>query len=321
MADDAVNRSLAIMMPQYKKDFADCMATKAVEWYWSKRHGIWDYDQGGRKVEWRASLSETSPFGWTGAMEEHTPTLENTWQIAELEWRGLAHQFVCTYAEKMLCKQEWQIIKLLGGLTKIMTRDWVKEWGTQFYSDGTRLSNTAFHGLGASIGTSAATYANLSQTTFTNWDCQRIDATGFAADPLNFLQQLQLSCAVGEAGGRDENEIDIFLCTKTDFRVVCQSEVVKQRYEQDIEMAKAGFKNVSVWGVPLAYSEYCTANRIFGLNSKLFEIQTVGADAIDTGVQTPDGFPFGITLGYAVALHQMLNLNPRGSGLLYNTGS
>ena len=115
--------------------------------------------------------------------------------------------------------------------------------------------------------------------------------------------------------------IDIFLCTQTDFRVVCQAEGVKQRAEQDTELAKMGFQNIIAHGVPLAWSEACTANSIFGLNSKLFEFQSATSDAILTGTQTPDGFPFGLTLGYAVALHQMLNKNPRGSGLLYNTGS
>ena len=321
MADDAVSRKLAIMMPQYRKDYVDAMARKAVEFYWTKKNGCWEYDQAGRQIEWRVALNEGTPFAFLGGVEEHTPVVENPWEIATLQWRGLAHQFTATYAEKMLARDKYQIIKLTAGLMKCMTRDWVKEWGTQFYSDGTRLSSSAFHGLAASIDTSAVTYAGLSQSTFTSWDCQRIDATGFSADPLNFLQQLQLSCAVGNEGGRDENEIDIFLCTKTDYRVVCQSEAVKQRYEQDIEMAKAGFKNVSVWGVPLAYSEYCTSNRIFGLNSKNFEIQTVTADGIETGTENPPGFPHGLTLGYAVAMHQMLNLNPRGSGLLYNTGS
>lgn len=320
MADDLVNRTTAIMMPQYKKDFVDAVAKKRVEWFALKRAGAIENNMGGRKIEWRARLETDTPFAFLGGMEGNTPTVENHFQVAELEWRGMAHAFAITYAEKVLCKQEWQIIKLLSALTENMTEDWMQEWQTQFYGDGTRLSNSAFHGIDASIESSALTYANISQTTYTNWDCQRVDATGFAADPLNFIQRIQIDCAKGNRGGRDRSEVDLMLCTATDYRVVTQHEMVKQRYEQDVEMAKAGFKNIAIFGVPLVWSEGCAANKLYALNLKNFEFQIAGPDAIETGTEETVGFP-KITLGHAFALHQLLNKNPRGSGLLYNTGS
>ena len=173
----------------------------------------------------------------------------------------------------------------------------------------------------STIRGTAATYAGLSQSTFANWDCQRVDATGFAADPSNFLQQIVLLCAVGEKGGRDRNKIDLLLCTQTDFRVVCQSEFAKFRYERDEEMHKAGFENIMCWGAPLAWSDFAPSGKLRALNSKLFKMYIAGSDPIETGTQDPPGFPFGLTQGFAVSLHQLVNENPRGSGILYNTTS
>lgn len=319
MSDDLVNRTTAIMMPDYQKGFVNCMSKKRVEIAWLKANDCISYNQGGRSIEWRARLSTGTPFGFLGGMEGHTPAIQNDFQVPTLSWRGLAHAFAASYAERMLCKEDWQIIALLKALSESMTEDWEQEWGTQFYSDGTRLSNTAFHGLAASIPTSPGTFAGLSQTTFTNWANQAIDATGFVADPMNFIHQLILACAVGTKGGRDRNQIDILLGTSTDYRAVVQAEQTKQRVvEQDVKLAKMGFANIACYGVPFAWSEYATSGKIYGLNSALFEFLCAGPDMIDAGVQDSVGFPV-LKLGYAIALHQLLNKSPRGSGVLYNT--
>ena len=320
MADDAVSRATSIMMPNYKLGFVDAMAKKDVEWYWLDKNDCFLPNQGGRAIEWRARLAVGTPFAFLGGMEEHTPVVQDDFEVATLDWAGLAHAFVATYRDKKLCKGKWEIIKLLKGLTNNMMTDWRQEWGSQFHDDGARNSS-AFEGLKSSMGTSAQTYAGLSQTTFANWDCQRIDATGFAADPTNFLQQAKLLAAVGEAGGRDRNMLDLFLCTQTDYRVVCQSEFAKFRYERDEEMHRAGFENIACWGVPLAWSDFAVSTKIMGLNSKLFKMYLAGDSAIETGTHESIGFPFQLTQGYSVSLHQLVNENPRASVILYNTTS
>lgn len=320
MADDLVNRTAAIMMPQFKKDWEDAVVRKRVEWFALQRAGCIRKNMGGSRIEWRARLEEETPFAFSGGMEGHTPEVVNPWQTAYVGWRGMAHAFAITYAEKRLCTTDVQIIDLLKGLREIMVDEWMKEFQTQFYSNGSRLSNSAFYGLGNHTTTSPQTWANISQSSYTNWDAQRIDATGFTGRPVEFIDQLITACTVGNKGGRDRSEPDLLIGTSTDWLATKAHEAVKMRYEQDTELAQAGFKNIAVSGVPFVYSEGCTSGSLFCLNFKNFEFQVAGPDAVETGTQDTIGFP-PLTLGYAYALHQMINKNPRGSGLLYNTTS
>ena len=320
MADDLVSRATAIMMPQYRKDWEDSVSKKLPEIFWLKRAGAISYNQGGRQIEVRVRVEQGTPFGFLGGMEGHTPEIQNDYQVATAEWRGLACAFAITYKEKMTCKEPWQIIKLLSTLTDNMKTDFLQELQTQFYGSGTRLSNTAIHGVGYSVNQSATSIYGLSQSTYTGWDNQRLDATGFAADPFNWLQRMQLLCSHGQKGGRDRSMIDIFFCDQTDYRVICQSEFAKEWHEADLELLKAGFQNISAWGTPVVWSEAATAATIFGLNSKNFELVCAGPEMIDTGVEKLPGFPM-LDAGYAVALHNLFNKNPRNSGVLYNTTS
>ena len=318
MADDLVNRAVATTMIQFKKGWTDCMSKKLVEWFWIKK--VIEKNCSGRSIEWRTLLSLDTAFGFTGGMDEHTATVTNNYQVATLDWRGLAAEFVITYKEKKLCKGDKEIIgPLVGTLAENTMTTYLHEWARQFYGAGTRLNNTAFHGLLASIAT-PGTYAGISQSTYANFASQYIDGTGFAANPLSFLLQLQMACAKGARGGRDRAMIDIFLTGQARYRSIMDAIQVQQRFV-DEDMAKAGFQNVLVHGTPLAWSESAddyAPTLIYGLNSKQFEYQVADDEPVDTGSEVLPGWPHGLTRGWALALHQLLNKNPRASGVLYN---
>lgn len=311
MADDLVTRTVATTMPKFIKKFQDAMANKAVEFYWAKNNDVMSYNNSGREIQWRVRLAEGTPSGWTGGLEEMTTAVRNDYQVATAEWRGMMHNILVTKGEAMKCKKAEEIIPLVATLLADMRNDLIEEFGTAWYSDGTRLSSKQFHGLGYSVVNSGTVY-NISTTTYTNWAAQIITGTGFSADPLNFLQQLEMACAVGQRGGRDRNQLDIFLCHKDEYQTVTQHETAKTRWTTNADMAKAGFKNIEVWGVPLAWSENCTADTIFGLNSNLFEFQCLGPDLFETSTewyQNPK-----VLVGAAHGMFQLLNKSPRGSG-------
>lgn len=311
MADDLVSRTLATTMPRFIKKFQDAMAKKAVEYFWAIKNDIFTYNASGRELQWRVRLAESTPSGYVGGLEAMTTTVRNDYQVATLEWRGMMHNVLVTKGEALKCKKAEEIIALVPTLLADMRDDLIKEFGTAWYSDGSRLSNKQFHGLGSSVINSGS-YAGISTTEFTNWAAQIITGTGFSADPLNFLQQLEMACAVGQRGGRDRNQLDIFLCHKDEFQTVTQHETAKTRWTSNTEMAKAGFRNIECWGVPLAWSEYCTADTIYGLNSNLFEFMCLGSELFETETewyQNPK-----VLVGSAHGLFQLLNKSPRGSG-------
>lgn len=312
MSDDLVNRTLATTMPKFFKGFQDAMANMSPEYWWAVKNGLFTYNGSGKDLQWRVRLARGTPFGWLGGMESQTLSVRNDYQIATADWRGMAHGIVVTKGEVLKCKGREEIIKLVPTLLADMRDDLIEEFGTAFYSDGSRLSSKQFHGLGYSVVSSGTVYG-ISTTSFTNWAAQVLTGTGFSADPLTQLLDLQMTCAVGQRGGRTRNQIDIFLCHPDEYQTVASHEAVKQRYTQNVEMAKAGFKNIEVWGVPLTWSTYCTADTIFGLNSNLFEFIVATDELFDVETEWTHNFPKVLT-GTGVTLLEFLNKSPRGSG-------
>ena len=316
MADNYVNRAIATTMTNYFKDFVDAMAKRAVEFWWAKEHDIFSYNQGGRTIETRIRLSRGSPKGYTGGFETFTHTVTNPFQVASIEWRGIADSLVVTQKEKWENKGKEAIIKTFPAMMTLMKDDSADEFCTSFHSDGTRLSSLTYHGLNASINSSAQTYAGLSQTTYANWDCQRISGTGFTADPLRFIHQGILNSAVGMKGGRARNKIDLIITDQTQYLNVEQSLQAQERFTRNLKMAEAGFENIELYGTPFAWSEYAPATTVRGINSNLFEVFCAGDDVFETGVATTPPWPI-LDIGYIVSHFNMLNKNPRGAFIIH----
>ena len=316
MADSLVNRTLATTLPLFLSDYVDALAKKAVEFYWAKQHDIFTYNQGGRKIEKRIRLTRGSPKGYTGQFENFSHTVVNPWQIAEIEWRGMADSLVVTQKDKWENKGKEAIIKTLPALMTCMKDDNIDEFCTSFHSDGTRLSSLTFHGLAASIGSSAQTWANISQTTYTNWDCQRISGTGFTTNPQRFLHQAILAASVGVKGGKTRNMLDLILTDSTQYLNIEQALDAKVQYTRDLKMAEAGFANIELYGVPVAWSEYAPTLTVRGINSNLFEFFVGGDDVFQSGVATTPPWPI-LDVGYIIGHFNMFNMNPRGSFIIH----
>ena len=316
MADNLVSRVLATTIPAYMKDFVDALAKRAVEFWWAKEHDIFTYNQGGREIQARIRLTRGSPKGYSGGFEAFTHTVTNPFEIATVAWRGIADSIVVTQAEKWENKGKEAIIKTFPAMMTLMKDDSADEFCTSFHSDGTRLSSLTFHGLASSIGSSAQTYATLSQTTFTNWDTQRISGTGFTADPLRFIHQGILNSAVGLKGGRARNRLDLIVADQVQYLNLEQSLQAQVRFTRNLKMAEAGFENIELYGVPFAWSEYAPTLTVRGINSNLFEFFCAGDDVFESGVATTPPWPI-LDVGYIVSHLNMLNKNPRGSFIIH----
>ncbi len=320
MADDSLQRVIQFTMPKYMKEFQDGMSKMAVEYFWADKHGLFTFDQGGKEIQWRARVRRGSPFGFTGGLEGNTFSVRNDYETATLGWRGMGHGICVTKAEIWQNKKPEQIRALLPQLLQDMRDDLVDEFCKSFYGDGTRLNSKTFHGLAASIGT-GLTYAGLSTSTYTAWASQYVDGTGFRADPSSGCLDLQMACAVGQRGGRTRNQIDIFLAPSAEYKAAVNQGDAKRRLAADTDMYKAGFKNIEMHGVPFAWSEYMDSvatSKVYGLNSNLFEFVCGTSELFETETEWTQAFP-KVYLGSAISHFNMLNKNPRASGVLYNT--
>lgn len=318
MADDLVNRVTATTTSNFFKDFQDAVSKMAVEYWWAAKHGLFTYGLGGKDLQWRLRYQRGTPIGYSGGAEAQTFAVRNDYLTMTLGWRGVAHGIVITKQESWECKGKQEIIKLVPTLIADMKDDLLDRFGTDFYGSGTGLSSKTFHGLAASIGSGLnLTYAGQSQSTYSALQNQAIDGAGFSADPIAKFRSLKIACAKGQRGGRSRNQLDIFLCHSDEFETTLNHEDAKRSYVENSEMAEAGFENIVVCGTPLAWSEYATADTIFGLNSNLFEFPCATEQLFEADSEWTPGLP-KLWLSYGLSHFNMLNKNPRGSGLIYS---
>ncbi len=318
--DDLLNRVIAFTMPKFLREFQDGMAKMAVEYYWAVKNKLFTFDQGGKEIQWRARVRRGSPFGFTGGTEGNTFSVRNDYEVATLQWKGIGHGVCVTKAEVWQNRKPEQIKALLPQLLDDMRDDLIDEFCKSFYGSGTRLNSKTFQGLQASIGT-GLTYAGLSTSTYTQWASQYVDGSGFRSDPFSLLLDLKIACAVGLRGGRTRNKLDIFLAPSPEYKAAIMSADAKRRFTQDAEMATAGFENVEAHGVPLAWSEYADSQvpgKVYGLNSNFFEFPCGTSELFEVETEWTQALP-KLFLGYGLSHFNMMNKNPRASGVLYNT--
>ena len=107
-------------------------------------------------------------------------------------------------------------------------------------------------------------------------------------------------------------------CSSTEWKTVMNNLQVQQRFVQDADLVKAGFKqNVLVHGVPLTWSNYYPASTVYGLNSDHFELRCTTESMFDAEQEKSIGLPI-VWLFYAVAHFNLRNDNPRCSGVLHS---
>lgn len=316
MADDLTNRSIASATPKFLKGVTDAVAKELVEYWFLDQNDCIEYDQSGRGQEWRFRARRGTPIGYTG-LEGKTFAARNDFEVASLAYRGMADGFMISWQELEECKDKEAVFNLGEEVMDNLEADIFDRLCTDFYGDGTSLSSKTIHGLEASISTSA-TYAGISQSSVSAWQAQVIDATGFASKPLDFLLSLKIACAKGEKGGKSRNRIKIFLTDDDTYMKVMNHVTAMQMFIRDEEMAKAGFENVMVHGVPLTWSEYAPDAKVYGLNPKKIKFKATTKSMFKFKSDWTIGLPLAY-LTIVVSHFNLFNMNPRASGKLTNT--
>ena len=320
MADDFASRMIAATHQKFQKEISDGVAKKCVEMFWLDKNGCVETGRSGRTTEWRHRYQRSSStIGFSGT-EALNYDARNDYVVASLPWRGLADGIAVGWGELLENRGDDQIIDLLSTIPADLRSDAIDAFCTDFHLSGTTRSSKTFHGLAASIGT-GLTYAGLSASTYTSWASQYVSGAGYRADPYAKLLSLILSCAVGSKGGRDRNMIDLLLMSSTDFQALSNYLQASQRgpLTGNVDMAKAGFPNIEVNGVPATWSEYMSAaTNIWGLNSAHFKLMCCTQEPFQFFHQQPTGAP-NPHLFYYLSHMNLQNRNPRASGTLYST--
>ena len=322
MATDFADRLIAATHQNFQKEISDGVAKKCLPMLWLEKNGCVETGRTGRTTEWRHKYQfSTTTIGFSGT-EQLNYDARNDYIVASLPWRGLADGIAVGWSELLENRGEDQIIDLLTQIPADLRANAINAFCTDWHLDGTTRSSKTFHGLAASIGT-GLTYAGLSGTTYTSWAAQYVDGTGYGTDPYAKILKLIMACAVGAKGGRDRNMLDVIMCNSVDFQVLSNYLQSTQRGQitGNVELAKAGFPNIEVNGVPVAWDEYASAlTNMWGLNSAHFKLMCLTKEPFEFFHQQPTGAP-NPHLFYYLARFNLQNRNPRASGTLHSTTS
>lgn len=312
------NRLIAAATPKFFKGVSDLVAKELVVYWWLKRKGRIAFNQSGRGAEWRVRMRRGTPIGYSG-IEGINFQARNDRETASLAFRGIADGFMLTWQELEEAKGEEAVFNLMDETTADLDADLLDALATDAYGDGSGRGGKTIHGFEASVDDDA-TYAAISQTAHTNWAAQVVTGAGFGSDPIGRIHRLKNATAKGEKGGKSRSRIDICLMTDTDFETLAAKLQAQQRYIRDEEMAKAGFDNVIVHGIVCAKDEYCTANTIYGLNSRTWELRCTTKRVFETFSDWTQGLPRVFT-GIGVSHMNLYNYNPRANGKLTSTNT
>jgi len=203
--------------------------------------------------------------------------------------------------------------------------------GTDFYADGTAAGAdeaTPIEGLGSIIDDNN-THMGVNRSTDTWWAANvRTVANNFLDDDnadgvCNGIVAMRLgyldACAGGDVGQSSisktiqvkKSKPDAAFTTLTAFNNYC---LALQPQQQFVGGGKndAG-QEVAFWGLPLRWDTYCTADTLFFVNSKFFNVRVVGDTLIYRDIEDElgtTGTPRARAIGLAAQL-QAFSEQPR----------
>lgn len=323
MADDYASRLIAMTHQKFQKEISDGVSKKCVEMFMLEKNGCVQTGRSGRTTEWRHRYQQSSStIGFSGT-ETLNFDARNDYAVASLPWRGLADGIAVGWAELLENKGEEKILDVLETIPADLRYDALTAFCTDIHLAGTTRNSKTFHGLAAAITQNATTYAGLSQSTYSSWASQSVDFTGYRTDPYAKILSLIMACANGVRGGRDRNMVDLILCSSTDYQVLKNYLQAAQQgpLTGNVELAKAGFPNVEVEGVPVAWSEFMASmTNMWALNTAHLKLMCCTEEPFQFFHQQPTGAPNPHLFYYLSHMNLQIR-NPRAMGTGYNTTS
>ena len=222
--------------------------------------------------------------GWYGA----TDTLE----IAPIEgitaasfpWASHYGSIYITGREKLQNNGKEQIINLLDAKVMQTKEQMNDDLSAAAYADAPASADVMF-GIGALIndhagdvaGVGAAGVGGINADTYSWWNSVVKDGTpttgDYGTDGLNTGEAVRkaIRSARNEASDAGNDRCDAGFTTLAVYEAVEDSFTTNVRYE-DVDSANAGFENIEVSKMPLFWDFDCTADTVFGINSKYLQV-------------------------------------------------
>jgi len=231
---------------------------------------------GGTTIDWkvRDAKDSTTVGSWSG-MDQIPFVPVDRYSNASLPWRGYAGSYTVSQTDLWENSGENAIFNLMEAEEQNLLYDLQEHLEDElFASNGTTAGtyDKSIMGIPAFIdvadSTPDQTYASIVQNTNAQWDNQYKASSG-AGNIVKDTVQFATDCCRGPDKRRGKP--NLIATTRTMWAVYNFYLVNSVRY-RDEKLANAGFENVMVCNIPMVWSDSCTANHLFYLNTRYLRL-------------------------------------------------
>jgi len=189
-------------------------------------------------------------------------TIQDGMTIARYNWKQYGGSIGFTGLEKAQNSGQAAMIDLIEARTKQAIMTLRKNLNQDAFGDGTGNSNKTLTGLQALVSTTA-TVGGLNPTTFAWWVAQSTTSGVFSTQGLADMTTTFYNCAQGSS-----DTPDAIFTTQTILEAFENTLVPQQRYGNEDELAKVGWRHLTFKSVPVFYDLDCPSGNMYFLNSK-----------------------------------------------------
>ena len=160
-----------------------------------------------------------------------------------------------------------QIINLLKAKVDQLEKTMAQTLGAgMFLTTGTD-SNTIIQSIPTIVASGTYTVGGLAHATYSWWQSQTGTAASFAANGLAEMRNIFNDCSL-----QDQSDTPNIIITTQAVYEYYEGVLQPQERFQDKTTADGGFQNLLFKGVPLTWDSYCTASKMYFLNTKYLDL-------------------------------------------------
>lgn len=335
----AVDWLVASVLPNINKEVSDAVVTKTKLPSWLKAKGRFKGGQGGDGIFFQVLLSAQQTLGgavsdWTQkAHQTVNPPAQATDVYRQFAWPIMLSKFReeryegAQGAAKLLDQTKDQMAVVLSEARKQLAR-WLHGSGSQQTGD----SSTPPNGIASFISTSNTVHG-ISQSSYSAWQAQVNTVTNALSDDdgdgvCNLLQEMGETWIACSGAGKTEGVQDGPADTVTTPDLILTTAIL---YDYYVRAMEAKHQIVNAWpekvgvvegvrykSAQIDWDQFCTANKIWFLNSKYLQFLHMGKDVIRLLETQTVTQPWAKLLLYG-GQGQLITRNPRFMGVITNS--
>ena len=264
MANSNFDEILATTLKHYSKNLQDNFFKKTPLLFELSKKGRIRMVGGGQSIV-EPIMYANGDAGAYGAWDQISIAPVDTASAAEYPWRQLYASIAISGIEEAQNSSKEAIINLLEAKIMQAEKTLKQLLNSSLFGDGTGNSGKDFLGLEALIGdetSSVTTVGGIDATTATYW---RSPVFAPAELTLGAVKHAINSASDGADGPK-------FLVTTQDLYEALEDLMSQQVQYEDVEAANAGFKTITVQGIPCYWDRDCTADTMYGVDTDTLKL-------------------------------------------------